>query len=43
MLPGEYARSGLKRGLELEAQLGVNPFKFGLVGGADTHTGLVSR
>jgi hypothetical protein len=29
MLPGEYARSGLLRGLQLEAQLGVNPFKFG--------------
>ena len=32
MLPGEYARSGLLRGLELEAELGVNPFKFGLEG-----------
>lgn len=40
MLPGEYARSGLKRGLELEAQLGVNPFKFGLLGATDTHNGL---
>jgi Protein of unknown function (DUF3604) len=40
MLPGEYARSGLQRGLRLEAKLGVNPFKFGLVGAADTHTGL---
>jgi hypothetical protein len=40
MLPGEYARSGLKRGLQLEAKLGVNPFKFGMVGATDTHTGL---
>jgi Protein of unknown function (DUF3604) len=40
MLPGEYARSGLKRGLELEAKLGSNPFKFGIVGASDTHTGL---
>lgn len=40
MLPGEYVRSGLQRGLELEARLGINPFKFGLVGGSDTHTGL---
>jgi hypothetical protein len=40
MLPGEYARSGLLRGLQLEAQLGVNPFKFGLEGATDTHTGL---
>ena len=40
MLPGEYARSGLKRGLELEAQLGVNPYKYGLGGATDTHTAL---
>ncbi len=37
MLPGEYARSGLQRGLQLEAELGVNPFKFGLIGATDTH------
>lgn len=42
MLPGEYVRSGLKRGLELEADLGVNPFKFGLAGGTDTHTGMTT-
>ncbi len=40
MLPGEYVRSGLKRGLELEAELGVNPYKFGLEAGTDTHIGL---
>jgi hypothetical protein len=40
MLPGEYVRSGLLRGMQLEAGLGVNPFKFGLVGATDTHTGL---
>ena len=40
MLPHEYARSGLKLGLELEAKLGVNPYKFGMVGASDTHTGL---
>ena len=40
MLPGEYVRSGLQRGLQLQDELGVNPFKFGLVGAADTHTGL---
>jgi hypothetical protein len=40
MLPGEYARSGLQRGLQLEARLGVNPFKFGLIGATDTHIGL---
>ncbi|MCP4385660.1 MAG: DUF3604 domain-containing protein [Hyphomicrobiales bacterium] len=42
MLPAEYARSGLQRGLMLEEKLGVNPFKFGLVGASDTHTGLTT-
>ena len=32
MLEFEYARSALKNGLKLEQQLGVNPYKFGLVG-----------
>jgi hypothetical protein len=40
MLEFEYARSALKNGLKLEAKLGVNPYKFGLVGSSDAHTGL---
>lgn len=40
MLPGEYARSGLLRGLQLQQTLGVNPYQFGLQGATDTHTGL---
>ncbi len=40
MLRHEYARSALKLGLELDGQLGVNPFKFGVIGGTDSHTGL---
>jgi hypothetical protein len=36
----EYARAALKNGLKLEQELGVNPFKFGLVGSTDSHTGL---
>lgn len=36
----QYARSGLKLGLAHTAKLGVNPFKFGLIGSTDTHTGL---
>jgi len=40
MLAGEYAREGLKYGLQLEAELGTNPFKFGMVGATDSHTGL---
>ena len=40
MLPREYAREALKRGLAFDARLGVNPFKFGMVGSTDSHTGL---
>ena len=40
MLPKEYARSAWKRGMAYEAELGVNPFKFGVVGSTDAHTGL---
>jgi hypothetical protein len=40
MLPREYAREALKRGLEYEERLGVNPFKFGMIGSTDTHTSL---
>ncbi|MFV0277959.1 MAG: DUF3604 domain-containing protein [Parahaliea sp.] len=37
---GDYARPALRRGLALEAKLGVNPFKFGMIGSTDTHTGM---
>jgi len=40
MLPREYAREALKRGLAYEERLGVNPFKFGMIGSTDSHTGL---
>jgi len=40
MLPREYTREALKRGLGYEAKLGANPFKFGLIGSTDAHTGL---
>lgn len=40
MLPGQYARAALQRGLQQEARLGVNPFKFGMVGSTDAHTSL---
>ena len=42
MLQGEYAREALKNGLVLEEQLGTNPYKFGLVGATDSHTGLAT-
>ncbi|TNE75398.1 MAG: DUF3604 domain-containing protein [Gammaproteobacteria bacterium] len=37
---GEYARAALKNGLRLEQQLGANPFKFGMIGSTDSHTGI---
>ncbi len=40
MLPREYAREALKRGLKYEQALGVNPFKFGMIGSTDSHTSL---
>ncbi len=42
MLAGEYAREALKRGLKLEEKLGTNPYKFGIIGATDTHTGLAT-
>lgn len=38
----EYARSALKLGLDQAEKLGVNPFKFGMIGSTDTHTGLAT-
>lgn len=40
MLQYEYARSALKLGLKLEQKLGVNPYKYGLIGSTDSHTSL---
>jgi hypothetical protein len=42
MLQHEYARSGLQLGLKLESELGTNPFKFGMIGSTDSHTGLAT-
>ena len=42
MLEFEYARAALKNGLKLERTLGVNPYKFGLIGSSDAHTGLAA-
>ncbi len=42
MFAGEYARPALRNGLALAAQLGVNPFKFGMLGSTDSHTGIAS-
>ena len=40
MLPYNYVRSALKLGLQHQAKLGVNPFKFGMIGASDEHTSL---
>ena len=42
MLPREYAREALKRGMKYEEALGANPFKFGMVGSTDSHTSLAT-
>jgi len=35
--PGSFVRPSLARGLTLEAQIGENPYKFGMIGASDTH------
>ncbi|MEP0200927.1 MAG: DUF3604 domain-containing protein [Halioglobus sp.] len=40
MLAKEYGREALKEGLRQETNLGVNPFKVGLIGSTDAHGGL---
>lgn len=42
MIKAEYAREALKTGLALEKELGVNPFKFGMIGSTDVHTAMAA-
>ena len=42
MLQYEYSREAYKNGLKLEEKLGVNPYKFGVIGSTDSHTGLAT-
>jgi hypothetical protein len=42
MLQYEYARTALQIGLQLEEELGINPYKFGMIGSTDSHTGLAT-
>ena len=39
---GSYIRDAYLRGLTLESEYNINPYKFGLVGASDTHTGAIS-
>jgi hypothetical protein len=39
---GDYARSALRRGLEIEARVGANPYKFGMIGATDSHSGVAA-
>ncbi|SHE71515.1 Protein of unknown function [Microbulbifer donghaiensis] len=36
----DYVRSGLMRGLEFQEKLNANPYKFGMIGSTDSHTGI---
>ena len=42
MRSAEYARAALKSGLLLGSKLDVNPFKIGLIGSTDMHSGLAT-
>ena len=37
-----YARSGLIRGLVIQDRIGANPYKFGMIGSTDSHSGMSS-
>jgi hypothetical protein len=36
----DFVREGLKLGVAFEQRLGVNPFKYGFIGGTDSHNGI---
>ena len=42
MHAGSHVRSALKNGLVLERRIGVNPFRFALIGSTDSHTSLAT-
>ncbi len=42
MIQFEYAREALKNGLKMEATLGANPYRFGMIGSTDSHTSLAT-
>jgi len=40
---GSYVRDALLEGISMETKKGFNPYKFGLIGSSDTHTGASSQ
>jgi hypothetical protein len=42
MLSGNYVRAALENGLVLQLKIGVNPFRFALIGSTDAHTSLAT-
>ncbi len=40
--PADYVRPALKTGLAIGKKTGVNPYKFGLIGSSDAHSGLAA-
>jgi hypothetical protein len=41
-IAGSYARQAYRRGLEIEEKVGANPYKFGVIGSTDYHSGASS-
>ncbi|MBW2396898.1 MAG: DUF3604 domain-containing protein [Deltaproteobacteria bacterium] len=39
---GDFIRSALRTGLAIEQRFGANPYRFGLIGSTDSHTGLAT-
>ena len=40
--PSDFIRGALRIGLELENEIGTNPYQFGQIGASDSHTGLAT-
>ena len=38
--PADFVRGGLRIGLAIEERIGFNPYRFGLIGATDSHTGV---
>lgn len=39
---GDFVRSAMQTGLQIEQEIGVNPYKFGVIGSTDAHTAIAS-